>query len=70
MYLIVDFLDSDNDLGKLFILNKKCHTVTKQKILKQVLLVSSPDRLIEKRAGIWMSLLGIHQINLNYKSLR
>lgn len=33
-------------------------------------MVSSPERLIDKRAGIWSSLLGIHQITLNYKSLR
>ena len=70
MYLIIDYFDKDRDLSNLFFLCKKCHEVTKNKILKQVLLVSSPERLIEKRAGIWMSLLGIHQIKLNYKNLR
>jgi len=70
VYLIIDYLDNDSDLANIYLMNKQCHKGTRDKVLKQVLLVSSPERLIEKRAGIWMSLLGIHAITLDYKSLR
>ena len=68
--MVVEYLGSDKDLINLLLLNRECYSAIKRTVWKQVLLISSPERLIKKRNQLWLNILGINSIQVDYQSLK
>ena len=61
--MTVKFVDRDSTLLKMLLLNRSCHEMLRDEILKQALLRSTPEKLSRKRANLWLKIL---QIDTNF----
>ena len=62
MGLVVKYINSDKDLVKFLMIDKRSHAALKMRVYKQALLYSQLDRLKVKRLCIWKNILKISQI--------
>jgi hypothetical protein len=67
--IAVKFVDTDSGLIKLLCLNKASHIAIQSHVYRQALLVSQPEKLQQKRIGIWTSILGIRKNTADYRDL-
>lgn len=68
--LVVPFVDEDQMLGKLLGLSKQANLNLKSKIYQHALLWCQPERLLVKRNQIWLHVLDVKQMDVNYKELK
>ena len=70
MGLVVKYINSDKDLVKFLMIDKRSNEALKMRIYKQALLYSQLDRLKQKRLSIWQNILKINTIKEDYQDLK
>lgn len=64
--LCVKYVEGDSDLRNLLVLNKRSSQIIRDRVLKQALLLSQPERLPEKRLNLWSQLLDLPANQTDY----
>lgn len=68
--MVVRYCFTDKELAGLLVINKETHKMLKMPVYKQALLYSQPERLSEKRIGIWRCILNLNRNTRDYEAFK